>query len=488
MNAARQCRPMRRSTISGCLIALVLSCGTASAEGPAPESFRVRDLKLDLAIDYRQKRLSGSATCVLENWTKHPAQRVSLLLGRLMEASRVRDASGRYLGYLEDVVRFRDDPMRQVTRLDVRLPKPVPPGGRTTLRVDYAGHVVGYTEIGWLYVRDRIDTTFTILRSEALAFPVVGGLSDSLNRTVPDEDFTYDVAIRVPRRMRVATGGAATLTEHADGTTTWRYVSGKVSPFLNVAIAPFDTVSQGGVRVFYFPADSAGAIRLLGQASAALKTLSDWFGPLHDPMHLTITEIPDGWGSQASLVGGIIQTAAAFREARRASELYHELTHLWNAPDLENPPPRWNEGLATFLENLLSERLDGWTGRAARDSARIARIRKAVADEPPLRTVPFAEYGRRGMTDYSYSVGALMFATLYELVGADGFGRIVGGYYQKFPNGGTMRDFAAFGAHATAADLTTFFDDWLFTTKWTEKLAAAGSAKELSEGYRAAGR
>jgi hypothetical protein len=235
--------------------------------------------------------------------------------------------------------------------------------------------------------------------------------------------------------------------------------------------------------VFYFPADSAGATRLLGQARAALRMLTDWFGPLHGPLHLTITEIPDGWGSQASLVGGIIQTAAAFREPRRASELYHEITHLWNAPDLDQPPPRWNEGLATFLENLMSERLDGWTGRAARDSARIARTRQELASDSALRTVPLADYGRRHMTDNSYMVGALMFGALYELVGSDGFGKIVGGYYQKFPAGGTTRDFATFGARNAVMDLTPFFDDWLFTTRWTERVKAAGSVKELAEGY-----
>jgi hypothetical protein len=479
---------MRTTLLALGLIAAAIGHDPASAASVRPESFRLRDMTLDLAIDFDSRRLSGSATCVLENWTDRPAQHVSLLLGRLLEASRVRDAAGRYVRFEQDVLRFQDDPMRQVTRLAVTLPRAVAPGARTTLRVDYAGYVVGYTELGWLYVRDRIDTTFSILRAEAMAFPVVGGLSDSLNRTVPDEDFTYDVALRVPRRMKVATGGTATITRNRDGTATWRYRSGRPSPFLNVAIAPFDTLAEGGVRVFYFPADSAGAARLLGRARAALQTLTDWFGPLHGPLHVTLTEIPDGWGSQASLVGGIIQTAAAFREPRRASELYHELTHLWNAPDLENPPPRWNEGLATFLENLLSERLDGWTGRAARDSARIARTRQEVAADSTLRTVPFAEYGRRGMTDNSYTVGALMFGTLYELVGTDGFGKIVGGYFQKFPDGGTTRDFATFGARATATDLTTFFDDWLFTTRWTERVAQAGSVKELAAGYASTGR
>ncbi len=456
---------------------------TAVAQEATPEAFVTRHAQLDLRVDFAAERLSGAMTLEVENWTTKPASSISFILHRLMEVSQVRDGAGAVLPFTQDVMRFRDDPIRQVTQIVVTLPQPIPPGARTAVRIDYAGYLTPYTEVGWLYVKDHIDTTFTIIRSDALAFPVIGGLSSAANRRTPDPDFIYEASVRVPSKYLVATGGAVTRTPHEDGTTTWRYTSGNPSPFLNISIAPFDTVSAGGIRIFYFPADSTGARRLLNRAQAALQTMTRWFGPLHTAANLTITEIPDGWGSQAHLVGGIIETAPAFRDTNRVGELYHELSHLWNVVDADRPSPRWNEGLATFLEDLLHERLDRWTKRGASDSSMIAWEKRTLAADTLLRVVPMIDYGKRAMTDRSYTTGDLMFATLHAFIGEGEFNKVVGGYYQQFANGGTTRDFVAFAMRTATRDLSTFFDDWMFTTRWNEVLASAMTVSDLAAHY-----
>jgi hypothetical protein len=469
------------------LLALGPSLGRAAA-GPAqastPEAFVMRHAALDLSVDYTELRVAGTMSMELENLATTDASRVSFLLNRLMEASQVRDAAGLAVPYTQDVLRFSDNPMRQVMQVVVNLPRPIPPRGHTTLRIDYAGNLTGYTEVGWLYVKDHIDTTFTILRSDALAFPTIGGLSDAANRKAPRVDFTYDASIRVPSRYLVATGGASTRTSHPDGTTTWRYVSGGPSPFLNVSIAPFDTLVDGGLRLFHFREDSVGARRVLASAQRTLRTLARWYGPLHSEARVTITEIPNGWGSQANLVGGIIQSAAAFHDAERMGELYHELSHLWNVKDTDDPSPRLNEGLASFLQGLIQERVDGWTGRKASDAWVMNGLRRRVAGDSLLGTVPFIDYGRRGMTDQSYWVGHAMFGALYELVGEQQFNRIIGGYYQRYAEGGTTRQLVMFAKKTASLDLTPFFDDWLFSTRWTGLIASNASMSELAEHYR----
>ncbi|HXG98112.1 MAG TPA: hypothetical protein VNJ06_13500 [Gemmatimonadales bacterium] len=452
------------------------------AQGPVPESFVPGAVTLDVRIDYATPRLSGSIAYTLENWTTHPARTLSFLVHRLMDVARVQDGTGRPLQFAQDVVRFRDDPVRQVTQVVVTLRRPVPPGATTTVRLEYGGYLAGYTEVGWLYVKDHIDTAFTIIREDALAFPVIGGISDAANRKRPRPDFLYDASVTVPSRYVVAMGGAGTRTAHADGTVTWRYVSGAPSPFLNVAIAPFDTIASEGVRIYYFHEDSTGARRLMANAQLGLHTLGQWLGPRRG-LSLAITEIPDGWGSQASAVGGIIQTASAFRDSMQVGELYHELSHLWNTRDLDNPSPRWNEGLATFFETLMRERLNGWTGRPEYYHRRIANLRTAVAADSTLRRVPFIDYGAVGMTGASYRVGDLMFATLYELIGSDRFNQIIGGYFRRFGDGGTTHDFVGF---ATQQDpgLSRFFSDWLFSTRWTERLSD-DSVAAIAARYRA---
>ena len=106
--------------------------------------------------------------------------------------------------------------------------------------------------------------------------------------------------------------------------------------------------------------------------------------------------------------------------------MYHELTHLWNAPELDKPTVRWNEGLATFLESYMRERLNGWTGRREYEGKWIAWLKRRMTSDSTYRTVPFIDYGAKSTTGASYTVGNLMFATLYDLVGSAEFNRIIG--------------------------------------------------------------
>jgi aminopeptidase N len=148
------------------------------------------------------------------------------------------------------------------------------------------------------------------------------------------------------------------------------------------------------------------------------------------------------------------------------------------------PSPRWNEGLASFLEGLLRERVDGWAGRRESETRTLAWAQKTAAGDALLRDVPMLDYGRRGLTDYSYSVGKLMFATLYDVTGEEQFNRIVGGYYQQFARGGSTRDFMAFAKQASSRNLDAFFADWMLTTRWVELAAGASSIGDLANHYR----
>jgi aminopeptidase N len=453
------------------------------AQATAAEPFVARHLALNVAIDFPAQRLSGSIDLTLENWTERSAGSVSLLLNRLMEVSAVRAADGTTLQFTQHVTRNVDMPMRQVTQVLVTLSQPVAPAQRTTVHVEYAGNLVGYTEVGWLYVRDRIDSAFTILREDALAFPAVGGRSFDSFRAMPPAAFTYDAAVRVPLGFVVATGGRGTRQAHNDGTVTWRYVTQVPAPFLNIAIAPYDTLAADGVRLFYFKADSAGAQHVMASAQRALAWLRGWFGPLRGDPNLTISEIPDGWGSQADLVAGIIQSAAAFQHGR-LGELYHELAHLWNVPDRDTPSPRWNEGFASFMQGLIRENVDGWTGRREAEAASIEAIRRAAVNDSSFHTVAMIDYGRQRLTDRSYRVGALMFSALYELLGTAEFGAAIGRYYREFPNGGTTRDFVRVASANSRDDLTRFFDDWMFSTRWLAALEKYSSVSDLAAQYR----
>lgn len=114
----------------------------------------------------------------------------------------------------------------------------------------------------------------------------------------------------------------------------------------------------------------------------------------------------------------------------------------------------------------------------------IDKLRGKLATDSLLRSVPFIDYGKRAMTDESCWVGHAMFGTLCELLGEQQFNRVVGGNCQRYADAGTTRQLAMFATRTASPDLTPFFSDWLFSTRWTGLIANGASMGELAEHYR----
>jgi len=95
------------------------------------------------------------------------------------------------------------------------------------------------------------------------------------------------------------------------------------------------------------------------------------------------------------------------------------------------------------------------------------------------------DYGKAGITGYSYSAGMLMFGTLYRLVGPEDFNRIVGGFYHEYHAGGGSTDqFVAYADATVDADLGPFFRDWLYTTDWQRFLDTDLTLDGIAKSYR----
>jgi hypothetical protein len=439
--------------------------------------FTLDRLELDLRVDVPHEVVSGTARLTVRNASAGSERDVPLLLNRLLVVS---DAGG--VPFDQAVVTFVDDRKRQVDFATVHLPSPVPPGGTATVAVTYAGPIVGYTETGSLYVQDRISEEFTILREDAYAFPVLGVPSLAASRR-PDRrtDFTFDATLTVPRGLVAAAGAFVGSTDLGEW-TAFRFASETPVPFLNLSVASFRILDEGGVRVYFLPGDEAGAKRILERTRQTLDLFASWFGPLGHPARLTVIEIPAGWGSQASLVPGIILTADSFRDPQRLYELYHELAHLWNAPDRDRPSARWNEGLSMWLQGVAAAALDGPDAAGNLDRT-LQRLASALPREESLRREPFASYGTAAMTDWSYSVGRLYFALLDHALGRDALLAVLSQLYQAHKDDGV-----------TFRDLTTLLErrdpraarideEWVRTTAWTERVGKAVSFEALAAEY-----
>jgi dienelactone hydrolase len=452
-------------------------------EDPVP--FTLTRLALDLRVDYARGAIDGSATLRFRNVAPRPAAEVPLLLNRLMSIARVTDTAGVAVPFTQRVAVFQDDSMRQVDAATVTLGRAVLPGDSVTIVVHYGGRLVGYTETGSLYVRDHVSRDFTVIREDALAFPSLGAPSWRANRAIVREPFAFTARVSVPADLTVAMGGRLVGSTRQDSIATWTYASepGGPVPFLNIAIAPYQVIDDGGSHIFYFPQDSTGA-RMVRQAlTGAMSRYTAWYGPLGRSPRVTVMEIPEGWGSQASLTAGIIETADAFRDRAQLHQLYHELSHIWNPPDLDRPSPRWNEGLASFLEWRMAAELDGWNGWDARLDRLEQSLRGRCASGGPCATVPPAGYGAAEATGLSYQVGAIMFYALHRTMGAERFDRAYREFYQAHRQGGaTGADLVAAFRRADPR-ATPILADWYSTTRWYARLTAGESVRQIVEGY-----
>lgn len=456
-----------------------------SASGHEAPALLLTNLDLDLAVDYDAGRVDGVATWTLRNVGDVAIREVPVQVGRLMRVRVVR-LGQRSLDVEQDVVTYGDWPEFQVDQAWARLPEPLVPGESTEISIEYGGILVPYTETGMRYVRDHVDRDFTILRSESFAFPQLRVPSYAGLRSIPRGEFTYSMRLTVPSDLVVATGAPETSrSPAADSLSTWTFASDAPVPFLFAAIAPYEVLSDGDLRVYHFARDEEGARTLMSAMRETLSTYERWFGDVNAPLRLHVIEIPEGWGSQADLHAGIIQTADAFRDRSELSQLYHELAHLWHPADVDAAPPRWNEGLATFLAyRMAAERgesapLDSvFAGLARRQAARFE-------NGAPSDTLAMIDYGVAGATDLSYGTGALMFFALYRTLGRDAFDRALASWFRAYrDSGSTTPQFVAAMEAAGGADLEPLFRDWLETAGWYRRLRSGESLAALVASYR----
>ncbi len=484
-------RKLHRASVHCLLLSGVLGTGAASPALPQASGsasavpFLLTRLELDLGVHYATRTIGGTASLTLRNTSKQPIGSVSLLLGRLLTVQRVRTRAGATVPMSQRFALFIDDSARQVNAITVRPVRSVAPGDSITLVLDYGGTLVGYTETGSLYIRDQVDSAFTIIREDAYAFPTPGVLDSRANHDAPRAPFAFVAHVTVPSGQVVAMGGVAGTPSRRDSLVTWSAQSDGPVPFLNITIAPYQILETAEARIFYFPADSDGARMVERAISGAMAKYAEWFGSLMHDARLTVMEIPDGFGSQASLTAGIMQTAAAFHEKTQLRQLYHELSHLWNVDDTDHPSPRWNEGLASFLEYRMAAELDGWNDWTGIIDRWTRYAEQSCAAPARCDSVPMAGYGAAGMTDQSYTTGMLMFYTLYQVQGAGPFDRAYRDFFQAHQaHGGSTKEMAdAFRAQGTASE--GILNDWLWTARWYARLHAGERIPQMIDAYRA---
>ena len=165
-------------------------------------------------------------------------------------------------------------------------------------------------------------------------------------------------------------------------------------------------------------------------------------------------------------------------------QLYHEVSHLWNVNSNDQYYSRWSEGLATFIEYLTIEKLEDRPYLDYVSDWYLKLVRKEMESDSLLRVTPLIDFGKMGIESYSYEIGMIMFQVLYQVMGERDYNKCIRTYYSDYYlKGGTTDEFVATAKKVSATKLSKFFDDWIYSTKYTELIKSGLTINEMSKLY-----
>jgi hypothetical protein len=468
----------------------LLRCGLGAlivfSLAQAAELPKVTHYSLALHFLPREGKIAATAEMSIENTTSVEIKEISLLLYRLLEAESVTDKQGTLLPFTQDVVKFSDEPNLQVNQVKIHLDDGLAPGKTSIVRLTYCGTVFGYQEV-MRYVRDRIDENYSLVRPDAFSYPMLCYPSWESLMEAYRSRFTYDIEATASKGYTIACGGMLKKKTAIDDSQLFSFQSRIPTWRMDIAMAKFEVIEdkKNSLVVYCLSGDESGAEIVLKAMERALGFFSESFGGLDDFQGFTVIEVPDGWGSQASDYY-IVQTAAAFKDPSKLSEVYHEIAHMWNVrarPPLDRS--RWfDEAFASYFEGLAIRAFKGEDAFQAYMERRRSRFISTAAEDRKNYKTPIAEYWKEELGQNSYTKGAWSLYILHRLIGDEAFKRTIKTLRSEFsqrPAG--FDDFMKIAESVSGKNLKKYFDDWIFGAESSRLLAEKVSVNDILKRY-----
>ncbi len=338
------------------------------------------------------------------------------------------------------------------------------------------------------YVRDRVDETYSLLRPDSLAYPILARASFQSLMVAFRTEFAYRVEARVPPGYIAACGGRLLETREKADYATFLFESIKPTWRLDVAVARFkeigDQTSQ--IRIYAIPEDEGEGRRILNAAQESFGFYSDMFGKIGDIHRFTIIEVPEGWGSQAGDFY-VLQTAAAFRDKGRTSELYHEIAHNWNVrakPEIQRCR-YFDEAFASYFQGLAIRKFEGEEAFLKFMARLRDRFLQACEKDQKNGSTPIADYWREERGENSYTKGAWSLLVLHQVVGDKPFLSLISGFLREFrAREVDFADFQDFAEKSAGVNLDRYFKEWIFGAESSRLLRENAAAGQIAERYR----
>lgn len=447
----------------------------------------VLNYNFDIHLLVDDQKMDASAQMTIENKTAGVIDTLPILLYRLLTVKSVTNEDGEPLQFSQDIVTMAEQDNWQVNQVRIVLQKSLQPGEWTSVTLAYSGYICGYPEV-MAYTKEHIDTGYTLIRQDIFAYPTISTANYKALATTFDDAYDYHLRVTVPHEYVAACGGRLDSTTIGKDSLIYYFSSKAPDTRVDIAAAKFAilTDTTENLAAYYLPGDSIGARAVLNAMKQSVELYTDWFGSPKGYSGYTVIEIPNGWGSQAGKFY-ILQTAAAFEDTSRMSEVYHEVGHTWNAtvdPSIQRCR-YFDEAFASFFQMLVSGELRGKNELADGMDWYRDYYKKRIKNDSLGAATPIAKYGEHELGGYSYTVGAWSLYVLRELIGKKAFNQLVRELVSTYGEKGV--NFAAFKQLAESAsrrNLARFFDEWIYGTEASQLLVSDATLDEIVARYR----
>ncbi|MDY0021841.1 M1 family metallopeptidase [Arenimonas caeni] len=317
-----------------------------------PSRVRISHLELDLAVDFDQRQLAGTATLDLQ-WAD-PDARELVLDTRDLAISRVEGRSGkRKWRELEFALADADE--RFGNKLSIGLPRQY-----AQVRIHYATSPEA-SGLQWLApgMTAGGKTPFMFSQSQAIHARSWVPLQDT-----PSVRFTYTARIRTPADVMALMSADNDPAAERDG--DYRFNMPQAIPSYLMAIAAGDLVFKpisGRAGVWAEPQTVDRAVKEFEDTEKMIEVTESLYGPYRwERYDLLILPPSFPFGGMENPRLSFITPTVIAGDKSLVSLIAHELAHSWSGNLVTNATWKdmWlNEGFTSYVENRIVEALYG---------------------------------------------------------------------------------------------------------------------------------
>jgi leukotriene-A4 hydrolase len=446
-----------------------------------PDKVVIRDLGLDLRVDFAKKELRGSADLAL-TW-KDAAHRRLILDTRDLTIDKVLGKSGdggwRRLAFTLDE---RDPIFGQKLTITMRQPYEI-------VRVRYrtAPQASG---LQWLEPSMTAGRTLPFMFSQSQA---IHARSWVPLQDTPSVRYTYTAHLETDPRLMALMSADNPPDAARDGDYVYR-MSQPIPSYL-MAIAAGDLVFRAISErsgVWAEPATVESAVAEFADTEKMIQTTETLYGPYRwERYDLLILPPSFPFGGMENPRLSFITPTVIVGDKSLVSLIAHELAHSWSGNLVTNASWKdmWlNEGFTSYVENRIVESLYGSERAQMEDVISQFGLQSALEELPPERqklALPplVGADPDEALTDVAYIKGAWFLQFLEQRFGRETFDAFLRGYFNEFAfRSITTEQFVAYmtqhllpknGEAVTEAEL----DAWLNQPGIPEFAQAAKSAR-----------